>query len=164
MKARHPVLILGSIALLAANSASTAESHRCAKVYADAERLSCYDAAYGKPVPPAPVAAAAATPKLVPVPEPVLPAAAKPAAEKKVKPAKEEKADSVRTTSTIAALDRLRDGRFQATLQNGEVWVESEPDSHFEVRVGEQVTIRPAMLGSFLLDAKNGSTRVRRGK
>lgn len=165
MNACKPVSIFGAVALLAATSAvQAAESHRCAKVFEDAERLSCYDSAYGKPVPQAPVAAAVAAPKPVPVPEPVRPAVQKPVAEKPAKPAKEDKPESVRVTSTITALDRFRDGRFRVTLQNGEVWSQSEPDSRFEVRVGEEVTIRPASLGSFLLDAKNGTTRVKRGK
>lgn len=163
MNACKPVSIFGAVAVLAAVSATqAAESHRCAKVLDDAERLSCYDSAYGKPVPQAPVAAAAAKP--VAVPESMRPPVQKPAAEKQAKPAKEDKPALARVTSTITALDHFRDGRFQATLQNGEVWTQSEPDTRFEVHVGEEVTIRPASLGSFLLDAKNGTTRVKRAK
>jgi hypothetical protein len=66
---------------------------------------------------------------------------------------------------SIASLRRMADGRYQATLENGEVWEQQEPDPRTEMRVGDLVTVRPAALGSFMLVTAVGArTRVTRVK
>jgi hypothetical protein len=174
MNARNLASIPGLMALVAIPlSAYCAEqSHRCASVSDDSQRLSCYDAAFGKPgrVAEAPVPPAAAR---IPAPAPA-PAAAVAPAESRAATDKQSKRDAkeakkaaekpAKVSSVVAALKRTRDGRFEATLQNGEVWIQVEADSRIEISVGDTVTIRPAMLGSFLLATKSGTTRVRRTK
>jgi hypothetical protein len=39
------------------------------------------------------------------------------------------------------------DGRFIATLENGQKWLQLEKDSRAEVKVGETVTLKPMMFG-----------------
>ncbi len=171
MNTANPAPISGVIALLAIplTGYSADQSHRCATVYEDAQRLACYDTAFGKPVRVTEAPAAAPAPARAAVPAPVTakaPAEPPVAAGKTPKrDAKEGKAaaERVRITSAVAALKRARDGRFEATLQNGEVWAQLEPDSRIEVGVGDVVTIRPAVLGSFLMDTRSGATtRVKR--
>ena len=54
-------------------------------------------------------------------------------------------------------------GELVVTLENGQVWTEIQPNSGARVKAGERVTIKPGVLGSFLLVAANGrSTKVTR--
>jgi hypothetical protein len=137
-------------------------SHRCAEQVSDAQRLACYDLAFGKPAraSAAPAAAAASAAKPPPVETPAA------QVEKKAQaqiPASAPTARSTEITASIAALRQKLDGRYEATLQNGEVWSQLEPDRWVELAVGDTVTIRPAALGSHMLVTKAGiRTRVKR--
>jgi hypothetical protein len=176
MNARNLTSIHGLVALLAIplNAYCADQTHRCASVGDDAQRLSCYDAAFGKPgrvaEAPAPPAAARppapmAAPAVATVPGDARTAAAEKQRKRDAKKAREAASKPVAVTAAVAAVRRTRDGRIEATLQNGAVWTQIEPDSLIEVREGDTVTIRPALLGSFLLVTKSGTTtRVRRTK
>jgi hypothetical protein len=76
--------------------------------------------------------------------------------------ASQEKAkqpDSVVTT--VTALGQTLDGRFRATLENGEVWQQLELYPPVTVKVGDRVTLRRASFGSHHLVVPSGlSTRV----
>ncbi len=181
MNANTRSLVARTFALLAIPLvASAAEStHRCAEQANDAQRLACYDAAFGKPrvaladsVAPAPVpapavrspaVAATTAPSVAVVPPPVVVAA--PIPKTGSSDAGKQAVPKSGAVSRIASLRRMRDGRYEATLENGEVWGQLEPDPRVEMRVGDAVTLRPASLGSFMLVTASGlPTRVKRVK
>ena len=65
-------------------------------------------------------------------------------------------------SAKIVAVGQLPNDRFAVTLDNGQLWMQLERDVGVEVRVGDTVTIRPAMLGSWILETRGGNrTRVR---
>lgn len=125
------------VALLAVSgSVRAAESHHCAAVLKNSQRLACYDATFGKPVRPV-----AAQPPQVAAPAP---APAKP------------------VTARITQVSRILNDRFAITLDNGQVWTQLERDLSAEVHAGDTVQIRPALLGSWMLETRGGvRTRVR---
>ncbi|MEK7415968.1 MAG: hypothetical protein AAB263_21910, partial [Planctomycetota bacterium] len=65
--------------------------------------------------------------------------------------------------ATVTEISARPDGALVMTLDNGQVWRQNRPDSFFHLKVGEQVKIEPAALGSFLLSGSSKrSTRVTR--
>ena len=115
----------------------------CTSITDDAQRLACYDRHFGKPGEPPNGA----------------PAGAKQAAGDSTP----EKNSSV--TATVTALQRRQDGLFVVTLDNGQVWAQSELDSRAELRPGDTVTVRRGALGSHLLITPAGiGTRVKRAR
>jgi hypothetical protein len=137
--------------------AGAQDTHRCAQQFDDAQRLACYDAQYGRPVLVRPSGAGAGAPAVMPV-VPANPAVA----ESKAKAAKSPPAHSGNFTALISKLDHLRDGRFRATFDNGEVWTQLEPDRAIVLAVGDTVTVKKAVLGSFQLVTPGGLfTRVK---
>ena len=63
----------------------------------------------------------------------------------------------------MTAIELRDDGKFVATLANGQMWAQTELNSRIEVRVGDTVRIRRGALGSYLLSNDAGmATRVRR--
>lgn len=166
MKPRKQFLVSGVIAALTLPlSVRAADPPRCNELFDDPQRLACYDAVFGKPVRPAadstgPVAPAA------PVAAAVAPAAVVPAAVVAPAPApppKEAKPTSY--AATVTALGQSADGRFIATLDNGEQWLQLEKSSREEIKVGDTVTLKPMMLGSWTIATSSGSSqRVKRLK
>lgn len=69
-------------------------------------------------------------------------------------------------TAKVTELDQQPHGELVLTLDNGQVWQQKRGDRGIRVKVGDEVTIRRASLGSFLLtsSAVNGSMRVTRVK
>jgi hypothetical protein len=64
-------------------------------------------------------------------------------------------------TSSVTQVSRTANGRFIATLDNGQVWAQLERDTTAEVQVGDQVTVRKASLGSYMMVTRSGvRTRV----
>jgi hypothetical protein len=126
------VVMAFAAACAAAVSRASEGSHPCASIVDDADRLECYDAAFGAPSTPA-----------------------NGAEKTRDKPA-------FSFTAVIGGLER-RGGRFVATLDNGQVWSQTETNTRIEVRVGDSVTIRRGALGSYLLSNAAGlATRVKR--
>jgi pyruvate/2-oxoglutarate dehydrogenase complex dihydrolipoamide acyltransferase (E2) component len=66
-------------------------------------------------------------------------------------------------TAHLASVSRNSAGRAVFTLDNGQVWRQSETRQRFEARAGEAVKITPGGLGSFWLstDAHNQTRVVR---
>lgn len=65
----------------------------------------------------------------------------------------------------VTEIARRADGLMVMTLDNGQVWAQNRPDTAFRVKVGEQVRIEPALMGSFLMiGSAKRSTRVTRIK
>jgi hypothetical protein len=132
--------------------AADSTTHPCASVRDDTERLTCYDQVFGKPAEPV-----AATPK-----------AQFGFTEQEVARNTGQSAGSTTPSSvraTITSLDRRRDGKFVVTLDNTQVWSQSEFNSQADVDIGDTITVRRGALGSYLLVTKAGiGTRVRRVK
>jgi hypothetical protein len=79
---------------------------------------------------------------------------------------KEAEQASGALTAKVAEVAALPNGGLRVTLDNGQVWQQKTADRGMHVKVGDQVTIKHATLGSFLLtsDTINGSMRVSRVK
>jgi hypothetical protein len=69
-----------------------------------------------------------------------------------------------RVTATITSMQQRPYAGFVITLDNGQVWRQVSPDGEPRIKVGDPVTIEPALLGSFLLTTRglNWSTKVHR--
>jgi hypothetical protein len=147
-------------------------------------RLACFDRESARltqesapvarnPDPPAAAVPAAATvAKSAPTP-----AAAAPSAEDKFgyrgsiaraeldkKEAEEKQFEQL--TAKVSEVARQPHGELILTLDNGQVWQQKPGDHAMKIKVGDEVTIRRASLGSFLLtsEAVKGSMRVARTK
>jgi hypothetical protein len=153
-------------------------------------RLACFDRESARleqqstPVarqvdPPASARAPAAAPAAAPVEAASIPAAA-PAqsSEDKFgyrgsiaratldKQTEEERKGFEQLTAKVAELSTLPRGELVLTLDNGQVWQQRPGDRGMRIKVGDEVTIKPASLRSFLLTsaASKGSMRVTRVK
>jgi len=68
-------------------------------------------------------------------------------------------------TVHVAAVSFKGSGETVLTLDNGQVWEETEHDSHIPLRAGEDVTIKKGMLGAFYLSSPEvRGLRVKRVK
>ena len=144
-------LIATSGILFAADEAQ----HHCVQLRNDTERLACYDQAFGKP----PASAAATSP----APSEQFGFTEKEVARNTGQSTASVAPDSVK--AAIKSLDRRRDGKFVVTLDNTQVWAQSEFNSQADVQVGDAITVRRGALGSYLLVTKAGiGTRVKRVK
>ncbi|HEX6636435.1 MAG TPA: hypothetical protein VF033_02160 [Steroidobacteraceae bacterium] len=121
-----PIAAAMLLGVLHAIPAAAASPHPCTAVQDDRERLACYDLAFGTP----------AAPK--PMPEPLR---AAPPPEK--------------FSAKVSEIE-WRNGVFVVTLDNGDVWIQSERDSRVQPEAGETVTVRRASLGSYLLSGRQG--------
>lgn len=149
MKTLHRKIV--SIAVIATSFAASANlcaeedtRHPCAQVRDDHDRLACYDKAFGKSATATPPERFGLPPK---------------------EPSPEQTAAPNSVTAAVTALDRLRDGKFVVTLDNAQVWSQSEINSQADVKVGDTVTVRRGAFSSYLLVTKAGiATRVKRVK
>jgi hypothetical protein len=112
---------------------------------------------------PAPAPAkSAATPAPAPVPQPDAAPASDLFAIRKA-PSREEQRDALLTARAVKATASAGGPELRIELDNGQVWVENEHKANLSIAVGEEVRIKPAAMGSFVLLAESGlSTRVRR--
>ena len=168
MKKNNTVIGAAVAAVLVLPSITrAAENHRCSAIFDDSQRLACYDGAFGKPArPAAAVATAPAAPQSVaPAPAPSPPRVAPPpvaSAAPAAAPAQPAKSKDEPFPAKVVAVGQLPNDRFTVTLDNGQLWMQLERDVGAEVRVGDTVTLRPAMLGSWILETRAGiRTRVR---
>jgi hypothetical protein len=173
-------------------AAAAGDPKSCASINDDAARLACYDAAVGRsprPSTAAPAAAPAAVAKPVQRPAtataPVAPAPAQAPAAAAAESAKDPVAEFGLSDTAKAARDPAKAaeaaaapqsvtakvisvrwrkyGEFVVTLDNGQVWEQTEPMPSAIVKVGDTVTIKKALFGSFtLVTAGRIGTKVRR--
>jgi hypothetical protein len=148
------VLVAGPVP--GAESAMDA-ARRCAQVQDSLQRLVCYDRVFATPaaVLPAAVAAPAAA-----APEP----ATSNFGDELVKRSVEErKRDSGPDTQTarVASTREVRPGAWRITLENEQVWQQTESDSHFFLDSGDTVVIKRGVLGGYQLEEEGGGRRVR---
>jgi len=138
--------VFGSQALCAADAAPPS----CARMIDDVARLACYDRMFGRPQELASKSAADFGMS---------------AREVERKRPDAQQGDTTATTiaAAVTAVEQDRDGRFVATLDNGQVWAQAEMNSRARVQTGDPITIRRGVLGSYLLTTKDGiATRARR--
>lgn len=124
----------------AAASATPQQTARCAGMADDGARLACYDALFRS------------TPQS---------AEAGFGLERRELRA----AETLETVaSPIASLERLRDGSVLVTLENGQVWRQTDGPRQTLWRPGDRLLIERAALGSFLaaVEGSGRSVRVRR--
>jgi hypothetical protein len=156
---------LGPGAVLAEDTLAT-----CAQIQADAQRLACYDglAGYGasgtRPhiaatTPAVPIAAAPATAVATAAANPVADFGLLPPAIKQRDP--ENWVESI--TAQVKSVTRNAEDRLVITLDNGQVWAQSETKPSAVLKPGDLVRIKRAALGSFMLvGPRSVSSRVRR--
>ncbi len=65
--------------------------------------------------------------------------------------AKQEARRLGRLEATVTAISTRADGTLVVTLDNGQVWAQNRPDAFFRLKVGEKISVEPAVLGSFLM-------------
>ena len=123
-------------------SAADSEKQPCAKLPDDAERLACYDKAF----PPGPFDQAA-----------VLAATAKNFGKS------EQKSAASSIQAGVISIKYLVRNQRQFTLDNAQIWSETDKGQSVNVKVGDQVTIKDAAMSSYLLITPGGaSIRKRR--
>jgi hypothetical protein len=179
--------LVAGVCALSARASSGSDGASCVAVSDDAARLACYDRAYGRNAASksaatagAAAAATAAAPKSPAVASPTAvhaaPAAATPkdpvtefglteAAKQAKDPAKAAEAAKAPTsvTAKVISVRFKKYGEFVVTLDNGQVWEQNEPMPSAIVRVGDTVTVKKAVLGSYtLVTAARVATKVHR--
>lgn len=140
----------------------------CRSEQDDARRLACYDREVEK-LPRQPAAGdastgatpSAATPSAA-TPSAAVPAAAAQTPEERfgyrgelAREERDREQQEIRglekLVATVTGISTRGDNTLVITLDNGQVWAQNRPDSFFRLKVGEQVSIEPASLKSFLL-------------
>ncbi len=146
-----------SAATLAAAADLPPTLQECAKLRSPKDRLACYDREVA--VLGGGNSAATETPKTLEERFGYRGEVAKEEAMRKK--SEEPKLEAI--SSKLARIVRRPQGPSVFTLENGQVWEQRAPDSMFTVDVGDEVTIKAAALGSFLLVSPRGrGTRVSR--
>jgi hypothetical protein len=184
---RNLTIAFASLAALGAMPAGAADPTRaelgaCRELTNDADRLACYDRAVGRLLaqPAAPTPAPAAAAPVVAPPAAATPAAAAPAAAaaasaednfgrdrvlaaEETKRREQEARAAGELNATVTAIETRIDGLMTITLDNGQVWRQSRPDSMFRLKVGDPVRIQPGSMKSFIMSGPTKkSTRVSR--
>lgn len=154
-------------------AAAPPPTHPCASVVGPAERLACYDAAFGAPEPDADRAANGHA-RIEPEPGEAAAVSqspaksidqfgASPARERTSRTVSERELAPDRIEARITGVARRATGQKVITLDNGQVWMQLENERHGQLSEGDRVVISKAALGSFLLQPKaGGPMRVRR--
>jgi len=155
-----------------------ADASHCVTIADSAARLACYDTTYGrgaensapaaesasrapadKPAAEAAGAAAATAITVDPVAEFGLSESQKRA--QNPERAKDVAPESI--TETVATVGRTAAGGLLVTLESGQQWAQAETLTKARVAPGDEVTIRKATLGSYMMVAPNKvAVRVRR--
>jgi hypothetical protein len=139
---------------------STSRILTCAKVSADAARLSCYDGvAKGlRASPPAamPPAAAPGPAAAAPATAAPAPSGAAPARDFGLPPVKPSPVDEVKAVkATVTATHHRSNGTLIIELDNGQRW-QQLGTADMGLQVGDSVTISRGLLGSFWLAPPSG--------
>ena len=147
------------------SSGDARADHPCAAVPDDPARLACYDAAFGHPAAmPAGIALPAVS---------AADAAAQARRDFGLSEADKRALDPERVGPTqpqsisgkVATVRKRPTGEWVTTLESGQVWEQAESETKAVIRIGDEVTVRKAALGSFVLISANRiPMRVRRIK
>jgi hypothetical protein len=171
LKAIAPArLAMALLALLpaahGAASAAAATLAGCRTLHDDAARLTCYDRLPDPETVAGPAARATAP---VAAPAPATAEQRFGTSELQQARAAQAKAPKPEVLKELRArvdtVQRQGDGGLRLTLANGQVWYQVSPSEKIEVAVGEEIVIKPAAFGSFLLvDHDRHSARVHRAQ
>ena len=153
---------------------------RCASEQDDARRLSCYDrefrrtsAALGAPAHAAPgvaapgVAATGATTSGAAVPGLAGPAQPVPSGGQSASlsaGSSNQPAEINKLTGRVVAISRKPQGQAIITLDNGQVWEQTDADGQAIPKSGDQISIQRGMLGGFYLLSPAAAFRVQQVK
>ena len=167
MSSRRPWLALAGICVLAPVVAAPSGGSlaACAQVTDPTQRLACYDQLAG--VRPATSAPTPATPAAASTPATAAAVKSDPVADFGVSEgplARQRTATGLSQISAqVKAIGVRGYGQKVMTLDNGQVWLQLEPNSSFDVNVGDTVQIKSAALGSFFMTtpAKRGAKVTR---
>ena len=66
-----------------------------------------------------------------------------------------------RVEATVARMSVSQSGRTTFRMEDGQVWVQVDPERVYNVREGDTVTIRRAAMGSFMISSPRGGAGVR---
>jgi len=88
------------------------------------------------------------------------PAAAQKQASKAVAPSPPDRIESI--DSTVTGTKRRGTGELVLTLANDQIWMQTQADSKVWIRPGDPVTIKKALLGSYMLVSGRYAFKVRR--
>ena len=173
--------LVAGVCALPALAGPGSDGASCVAMNDDAARLACYDRAYGRnadgktaatatsgaaaAAAPAPATAARVAPAPAAPKDPVAEFGLTEAAKQAKDPAKAAAAEAAPTSVTAKVISvRFRKyGEFVVTLDNGQVWEQNEPMPSAIVRVGDTVTVKKAVLGSYtLVTAARVATKVHR--
>jgi hypothetical protein len=156
----------GLLATVAAGAWAEEAGHPCAFVPDPAGRLACYDNAFGRPPASRPESQEPPAARLDPEAE-----SERLVEEFGLTPALQRAQDAAdgqdqaldRIEAVAVRVSRRAGGAQVIALDNGQVWLQTEPDNRGRLSEGDRVVIRKAALGSFLLVTEaRGSMRVRR--
>lgn len=136
-------VFLCTIASIAHGAESAGNTNPCSDIAAPVTRLACYDKAF----PPKVVGDTSAVEFGMTAPK------------------KDTKAEPIKVDATVTAISMQRDGKRLITLNNGQVWKESEVNPMVIINKDMQVVVREASMGTYKL-VINGlvGLRVRRVK
>lgn len=150
----------------------------CASQSDDAQRLRCFDAAVAnlRKAPAAPAATAAVQSPAAAAPSPAAaapppaaaspPPASAPTAEQRfgargdISPDRHE--EIAELSGTVTELGTKPHGELIVTLDNGQVWAESQSGSKVKLKPGDTVKIERGAMGSYTLIANGRSSKVAR--
>jgi hypothetical protein len=169
--------LVAGVCTMSALASSGSDGASCVAVNDDAARLACYDRVFGRKAASSRTAAAATSAAAVPTaPTNAAPVPAAPkdpvaefglteAAKQAKDPAKAAEAAKAPTsvTAKVISVRFKKYGEFVVTLDSGQVWEQNEPMPSAVVRVGDTVTVKKAVLGSYtLVTAARVATKVHR--
>jgi hypothetical protein len=169
------LVLASSLIALPAGAMEEKALRACRALLDDAERLACYDReidrATEKSVPAE--TAAQVPPPSAPAPAPAEEPASAEDRFGRDRAIENEQRERVHKESRelgelkalVESIETRIDGLMTITLDNGQVWRQSRPDSLFRLKAGDAVTIQPGALKSYLMTGpSNRSTRVARIK
>jgi len=171
-------LALAASMLTAAASLATAAEReqgsaaaKCVSIEDAAARLGCYDQAFGRPA-AAPAAASAivggdaAAAASVDAARGVDEFGLSEAAKRQRDPEKAKDTMPTSISSTVSDVSFRPTGEVVVTLENGQVWTQAETvTTKARVKAGDEVTIRKAAMGSYVLVTPSRTAiRVRRAR
>lgn len=168
-----PVLSLFTLALpalwpasLQAAEAAAGTLAGCRTLHAEAARLACYDRLPDPPGATVPAVAAAAPAPPAPAPTPEARFGISELRQARAEAAKAPAPPQLKELrAQVTQVHRQAAGGLRLTLANGQVWYQVVASEQLEVAPGDEIIIKPASLGSFLLvDHDRHSARVHRAQ
>lgn len=135
----------------------------CVAIANDERRLACYDDALGR-VSTMPLSAAPASEaSLASTDVASVQARAEFGLSPQMRQERGQKTELESITATIVKVTRNASDRMVFTLDNGQVWLQTETQPRLRAKPGDTIKIRRALMGSYLLvTARSGATRARR--